>query len=163
MSKHDHAAHHARRKKIKMTVGWAVGLGVVGAIMYVLVTAPRVPASEYVSTTGLHYHPHLSITVNGEKVVIPNNVGLGVTHNPIHTHDEGDGVIHLEFEGKVKKEDTQLGDFFTVWGKEWTATSFMGLPIDDNHTLTMKVNGTPSTEYGNLLMQDKQEITLDYK
>ena len=94
---------------------------------------------------------------------VPANIGLaGAVHNPIHTH-ETDNIIHLEFEGKVKKSDTNLGKFFDLWGKEWTATSFMGLPIDATHTLTMKVDGAPSTEYGNLLMKDKQEIELIYQ
>lgn len=163
MSKNDKGTERGTRKKVKRVIGWVVGLGIVGGLLLVVVTAPRVSTGELESKAGLHYHPRLSIFVNGEKVAIPNNIGIGATHNPIHTHDEGDGTIHLEFDGVVKKDDIRLKKFFQVWDKEWTDTSFMGLPIGEGHTLTMTVNGTPLTEYGNYLMHDKDDIRLVYQ
>ena len=156
-------ARRELRKKIKGFVGWAIGIGVVGGIIYLAVTAERLPESEVVSSVGVHYHPRLSIKVNGEPITIPNNVGIGAVHNPIHTHEEGDGTLHLEFEGTVRKEDTRLQKFFIVWNKEWTATSFMGMPLGEGHTLTMKVDGAPSTEYGTHVMKDGELIELDYQ
>lgn len=164
MSKDDERdARRELRKKIKNMIGWAIGIVTVGGIVYVAVTAERLPESELESAAGIHYHPRLVIKINGEPLTIPNNIGIGAAHNPIHTHEEGDGTLHLEFEGTVRKDDIRLGDFFTVWNKEWTATSFMGMPLGDGHTLTMTVNGVSSTEYGNLLMKDKQLIELDYR
>lgn len=172
MSKHENKhekeaakhAHKERRRKIKTSLGWIVTAGVVLSIIYFAVTAPRVASGDVESNTGIHYHPRLTIEVNGQNVVIPNLIGLnGPTESPIHTHEEGDGTIHLEFNGLVKKDDIRLQKFFNVWGKEWTATSFMGNPINAEHTLTMTVNGNPSTEYGNFIMHDKDEIKLTYK
>ena len=164
MSKeNDNNARREWRRKIKTFIGWAIGIGIVGWIAYLVVTAERLPPSEFEATTGIHYHPRLVIKQNGENLIIPNNIGLGVTHNPIHTHEDGDGTIHLEFEGKVRRDDIQLGKFFTVWGKEWTATSFMGMPLGDGHTLTMTVNGVSSVEYGSYVMHDKDLIELDYR
>jgi hypothetical protein len=159
----DRQQRRERRKKVRAVIGWVVVLSIMGALAYVILAAPRLPASELEAAAGLHYHPRLTIFVNGEKMTIPNNIGIGVVHNPIHTHEEGDGTIHLEFEGSVRKEDIHLGRFFDVWGKEWTATSFMGLPVGDGHTLTMKVNGALSTEYRDLLMKDGQAIELSYQ
>lgn len=150
-------------KSHKETIVWSVVLAVVIALVYFAVTAPRVGGSELVSDKGLHYHPILSVTVSGTPVTVPNSIGLGAVHKPIHTHDEGDGTLHLEFEGIVKKTDTRLGIFFDTWGKEWTETSFMGNPIDATHTLTMKVDGEVSTAYRNLEMKDKQKIELIYQ
>lgn len=160
-SRNEHTAKQSNRA-IKVGASWVIGLGAVLAAVYFVGTAPKVPASEYLSTTGLHYHPHITITVNGENVPVPPNIGIGAVHNPIHTH-EADSIIHLEFEGRVKKSDTNLGKFFALWGKEWTATSFMGYPIDATHKLIMKVDGVESTEYGDLLMKDKQQIELIYQ
>ncbi len=151
-------------KNYRAHAGSVIGLAIVGAIIYFVVTAPRVAISDLASETGLHYHPTLSIMVNNEPVLIPNNVGLdGAAHKPIHTHEEGGGMLHLEFDGKVKKTDTALGKFFDIWQKEWTTTSFMGYPIDATHTLTMKVDGEVSTEYRDLQMKDKQKIELIYQ
>lgn len=148
-------------KTTKQIIGWLIGLGVFGWVVYWAVTAPRIPATEYEATNGLHYHPHLVISANGEQMTIPANIGLIGGHNPMHTHD-ADNVIHLEFTGRVKKDDLRLGKFFDLWGKEWTEGTFMGMPMG-GHMLTMKVNGATSTEYRQLLMQDKQEIELIYR
>jgi len=150
-------------KKYTESIVWSVVGAVAIVLIYFAVTAPRVGGADVVSDAGIHYHPILSITINDIPQTIENGVGLGAVHKPIHTHDEGDGTLHLEFEGLVKKTDTKLGIFFDIWGKEWTATSFMGNPIDDTHTLVMKVDGVVSTEYRDLLMKDKQKIELIYK
>lgn len=149
------------KKAINLTLGWVIGLGILGLIIYWAVTAPRVPVAEYEATNGLHYHPHLTIIIDGAPVSISANIGLIGGHNPIHTHD-ADGTIHLEFQGRVKRDDIRLGKFFQAWGKEWTDASFMGLPLE-GHTLTMKVDGVTSTEYQNLLMQDGKKIELVYQ
>jgi hypothetical protein len=149
-------------KSIKKNLWLAILLGIVASVIYFVVTAPRIATTEFESTIGLHYHPHITITVNGENVPVPKNIGISTVHNPIHTHED-DNIIHLEFEGAVKKSDIVLGKFFDIWGQEWTATSFMGYPIDATHTLTMNVDGVENTEYRNLLMKDKQEIELIYQ
>ena len=155
----------SKKKKTNYTstIGWTVFVAAIIALVYFAVTAPRVASGDLVSTTGIHYHPKLSIKINGTPVTIPNGIGLGAGEKPIHTHDEGDGTLHLEFQGTVKKTDTHLGIFFDIWGKEWTPTSFMGNPIDATHTLTMKVDGKDSTEYRDLLMKDGQKIELVYQ
>lgn len=144
-------------------IGWAIGAGVLIAIIYFAVTAPRVAGGDLISATGIHYHPKLSITISGTPIQIENGIGLGAVHKPIHTHDEADGTLHLEFEGAVKKVDTRLGIFFDIWGKEWTEANFMGNPIGGTNTLTMKVDGKISTEYRDLLMKDGQKIELIYQ
>ena len=145
------------------TIGWVVFAGVILGLGYFAVTAPRVASGDLISATGIHYHPKLSITIDGKPITIENGIGLGAVHKPIHTHDEADGTLHLEFEGAVKKVDTRLGIFFTTWGKEWTDTNFMGNPIDATHTLTMKVDGEVVPINRDLLMKDKQKIELIYQ
>lgn len=153
--------NHKKNHSEKIT--WSVVVVAAVTLAYFAVTAPRVGGTELVSDKGIHYHPDLTIIVDGVPVTIESGVGLGSVHKPIHTHDEGDGTLHLEFEGIVKKSDTRLGIFFDTWNKEWTAASFLGNPIDATHTLTMKVDGEVSTEYRELLMQDKQKIELIYQ
>lgn len=118
-----------------------------------------------ISRSGLHWHPELTILVNGVKQEIPANIGIGVQNasKPIydpsmrmtamHTH-EPDGTIHLEFPGRVMREDTKLGNFFSIWGK--------GM-MEFGSSVTMTVNGVENTELGNYEMKDNDKIELRYE
>lgn len=116
-------------------------------------TEKKIGTGEVLSTNGLHWHSQLAIYVKGEKIDIPSDIGLGFTHNPVHTHDPN-GEIHLEFSGTVRKDDTKLGVFFDVWKKD--IRSF-------GEDLKMVVNGEENTEYENYHMQDGDTIELYYQ
>ena len=48
--------------------------------------------------TAEHYHPRLTITIDGKPVPVPLNIGVDPTTgamSAVHTH-EGDGTIHIE-------------------------------------------------------------------
>ncbi|MSR86198.1 hypothetical protein EXS74_02285 [Candidatus Woesearchaeota archaeon] len=107
-----------------------------------------------------HIHPQLNININGEDVVIPTNIGLtsGIMR-PLHTHDTT-GEIHVE---SPCERDFVLGDFFDLWGKTFTSTCILDSCVDENHTLTMYVNGIESTEYRDLILKDKNEIEIIYE
>ncbi len=109
-----------------------------------------------IATKGIHWHTQLEIYVKGVKQDIPANVGIGATHQPIHTHDEdaAQGAIHLEFGGRVTKDDVKLGNFFRIWGKD--IRSF-------GDGMTMTVNGEANTEFDNYQMRDKDKIELRYE
>jgi hypothetical protein len=151
----------SNKNKNSVPIGWIVfGLIVVGFIVWIA-TLPRISESELLSTNGIHYHPHLTITLKGESIPIPSGVGIGAVHNPIHTHDP-DGIIHLEFEGVVKKEDTKLGRFFEIWDKDFSKDSIMGHKTGEGGTVKMKVNGEENTEFENYLMKDGDKIEITY-
>ncbi len=109
--------------------------------------------SNIVSMRGIHYHPQLSIFVKGEQIEIPQNVGLIGGHQPMHTHDDVP-IVHLEYQAKVTKEDTRLGKFFEVWGKDF---------LEFGQTVTMTVNGEPNNELENYQMKDGDKIELRYE
>lgn len=126
-------------------------------IMWIMISKSTMPKdSNVVSTNGLHWHSNVEIFVKGEKVEIPANIGLSDGHNPIHTHSEDapQGVIHMEFEGLVKKEDTKLGNFFNNWNKE--IKSF-------GQNMQMTVNGIENKEFENYEMKDNDKIKLIYE
>lgn len=106
-----------------------------------------------ISRDGLHRHPELLIYVKGEKLEIPQNIGIGATHMPVHTHDDLP-VIHLEFGGLVRKEDVMLGELFKNWGKDMRAFGM---------NMRMMVNGEENTEYENYIMHDGDRIELRYE
>jgi len=122
----------------------------------------NVDTTNLLSQNGLHTHAELEIVVDGEKQVIPPNIGLIGGHNPIHTHDE-EGLIHLEFEGVVKQDDTKLGNFFKVWGKSFENKTILRYEPAVGKKLTMLVNGEVNTEYEAYHMLDGDKIQLMFE
>lgn len=120
---------------------------------------------DVLSYNGLHWHPELAIYVKGIKQDIPSNVGVGPQYagmtgyhtemmmTDMHTHDDLPS-LHLEFMGAVRKQDTMLGQFFKIWGKEMRSFGT---------NMQMTVNGTPNTEYENYMMRDGDKIELRYE
>lgn len=106
-----------------------------------------------ISMSGIHWHPELEIFIKGEKFEIPQNIGLGAVHNPMHTHEDLP-LIHLEFEGKVTENDTKLGKFFEVWGKNFN---------EFGSSVKMTVNDVDNIEYQNYKMKDEDKIILNYE
>lgn len=123
-----------------------------------------IPKDQVVTQTGLHWHPKLSIYIKGEKQEIPSNVGIGTIHEPIHTHDDAkDGVLHMEMKGVVSKEDTKLGNFFRIWGKELNSSKLFDKINGSEGTVKMTVNGQESKDFENYLMKDKDSIEIRYE
>lgn len=105
------------------------------------------------STGAFHWHPELVIYVKGEKIEIPQGIGLAGGHKPMHTHDDLP-LVHLEFGGSAKNEEIMLGTFFKYWGKEFNSFGT---------SVTMTVNGKENTELENYVMKDGDKIELRYE
>ena len=125
----------------------------------------NVPEDQIVARTGLHWHPRVTVTIKGEKQEIPANLGLGAVHGKIHTHgtDNKEGVIHMEMQGIVTKDDTRLAGFFQVWGKEFTSTKIFDKTNGVEGTVKMTVNGKENTEFENYKMRDGDQIEIKYE
>ena len=135
------------------TKWWIIGVvvlivGMLGLSQYLQSNDPGTLARN-----GLHWHPEITIYVKGEKIEIPQNIGIGAVHQPMHTHDDLP-IIHLEFSGVVKEKDATLGNFFRIWGKDIRS---LGTNVK------MTVNGKENMEFENYIMQDKDKIELRYE
>ena len=119
---------------------------------------------DVIAQNGLHWHPRLGIYVKGEKVEIPQNIGIGPQYAGMPTFDSGMRMtamhthedipaIHLEFPGLVREEDIMLGNFFRIWGKDMRS---FGTEV------RMTVNGTENAEFENYVMHDGDRIELRY-
>lgn len=119
-----------------------------------------------VSASGMHTHPELAVFVKGERMEVPENIGIGPMHAgmpgydasmqmaAMHTHDAS-GVIHLEFmRGPVHQDDVRLGQFFSMWGKDMRSFG---------SNMRMTVNGAENTEHENYMMRDGDKIELHYE
>ncbi|MDO8572177.1 MAG: hypothetical protein Q7S11_00205 [bacterium] len=159
-----------RRKDFKKTMNVIVPslatFAILGGIIWVYVqsgTTESASGNEVISRSGIHRHPHLNIIIKGEAVPIPAGIGLsGAVHNPIHTHDP-DGVIHLEFEGRVTEQDTTLKKFFDAWGKDFSKDSLLGYGAGTEGNVTMSVNGKENLEFENYHMKDGDIVELKFE
>jgi len=135
---------------------WFIGGIIVIGILFLWSLALQKSDPNVVATNGIHWHPQLHIYVDGEEQLIPENVGLIGEHQPMHTHveDAAKGVLHFEFEGRVKKDDTRLGRFFDIWGKD--IRSF-------GENIRMTVNGKENTEYEKYIVHEQDVIELYYE
>ena len=153
----------------KVILATVVGTGIVliGAILYFSKTqTPSSTLSENVlATNGLHWHPRLEIYIKGERQEFTNAIGLGAVHQPIHTHDEDykNGVIHMEMTGEVTKDETKLGRFFKIWGKNFSSTQIFDKTNGSEGKVTMLVNGKGSFDFENYEMKDKDLIEIRFE
>lgn len=148
-----------KKRSAERIIHWIVGLVLVvlpiGGLIWYGATRPPIPESEIVSRNGLHWHPEIMIYVKGVKQEMPANIGIAAIHRPIHTHeDAGAGIVHLEFQGVVRKNDILLGQFFKSWEKDMRSFGA---------NMKMTVNGKENTEYENYVMQDKDKIEIRYE
>ncbi len=107
----------------------------------------------------MHIHPHLAMTIDGNPVTVPANIGIdahlwnvhtldsyGMTGMaPLHTHTT-DGVIHVE---SYKDQDYTLGQFLDIWG----------IPLD-NYDVKVTVDGNPVSDYRDHVFQDGEKIVM---
>ncbi len=114
--------------------------------------APGVADADVIAQKGLHWHPSLDVYIKGVKQEIPQNLGLGALHQPMHTHEDVP-IVHLEFAGIVRSNDIKLGRFFSIWGKDMQSFGT---------NMRMTVNGKENTEYESYVMQDGDKIELRY-
>ena len=148
-----------RKRRFKKIAIWSltgiVAVTALSGIGWYIATRPPVPESDIISRNGFHWHPKLTIYVKGVKQEIPANIGIGSVHESIHTHDDSDqGIVHMEFQGLVIKQDTTLGQFFKNWGKDMRSFGA---------NMKMTVNGQENTEYENYMMKDKDKIELNFE
>lgn len=107
-----------------------------------------------------HVHPIVEIYERGKKIEIPSDIGISPTcMKSIHTHDTS-GTIHVE---APEAYDFTLGDFFANWGQTLSKEQLLEFKSGDGGTISMKVNGQPSTEFEKLVLKDKDLIELRYE
>ncbi len=155
-----------RMHVVVLAVVLVLGVGVVAVAPYFSPYANLSPDT-CVNETGviLHIHVRLNIYIQGGRYPIPNNLGNqpGCT-KVLHTHADYDppsepAIIHVE---SPVVRSFSLGDFFHVWDQPFSSTQILSYTADATNSITMTVNGVPSTAYGNLELVDGQVIVISY-
>jgi len=153
-----------------------LGLLILGVGLVLVFRSPSAQPTELLETTrttrevalacdkemagGFHIHPILEIVVNGEPVPVPENIGIRETcMTVLHTHTP-DGVIHVE---SPEKRDFTLADFFAVWEKPFTKNEILSYRADQNHKITVTVDGVEVDTFENTILKDGQRIVIRYE
>ncbi|MBI2020853.1 hypothetical protein HYS94_05600 [Candidatus Daviesbacteria bacterium] len=123
------------------------------------------PEDQIISRKGIHWHPRLSIYIKGEKQEIPADFGLGAVHSPIHTHaaDSKEGILHMELNGLVTKDETKLSKWFQLWGKQFNSNCIFDKCNGEEGMVSLRVNGQENKEFENYLMKDGDNIEIKYE
>lgn len=159
-------AHAERKRKfskfVKRGAIAVASLTVFGLLGWYIATRPSVSEGGIISQSGLHWHPELSIIIQGKKQEIPSDIGLGIVEQYIHTHD-ATGQIHLEFQGLVRRDDIRLGQFFKIWGKTFNRNQILDFVNGPGGTVKMFVNDQSNDQFENYVMMDKDKIEIRYE
>lgn len=112
--------------------------------------------------SALHLHQHLDIFVNGKLMPVPSGIGVNQSVgfiSDIHTHDKT-GVIHVE---SPRIQTFTLGQFFDIWGVQFTQKSIGGYVFTEDNLLKVFVNGKQYIgDPRQLPLETHQEIVITY-
>ncbi len=111
----------------------------------------------------IHWHSYLTIYIKGEQRVIPQNIGLGSVHQPLHTHDFT-GELHMENQNPSARPETlTLGYLFSLWGETFNQTCLFEFCNGSDGTVKMYVNGVENNRFGDYYMSDGDQIEIRYE
>jgi hypothetical protein len=125
-----------------------------------IVAAKASTMAEPAST--VHIHPQLSVYANGKNIEVPANIGIDPGQPPsamagLHTHDAS-GTIHDE----GMPPGATLSEFFEIWGVPFSKTELGPYKASGGNAVRMWVDGKPSQAYGDLELEDGQQIVVAY-
>ncbi len=157
-------AFHVRRSTLAVVA--VISISVMGFVLGL----PYLPALGPAGGMAMHWHPQLTITINGQAATIPASIGIDPTlwqdHSldqygmegmaPLHTHDAL-GTIHEE--SRVLRDYT-LGDFFRIWGQTFDAQQVLGHPAQSGHRVWMVVDGTTMSPSYSVVLRDQMHIQI---
>jgi uncharacterized C2H2 Zn-finger protein len=158
----------ARFKLLKRSAYVAVPVVLIAAVFALVSSQPNavttgnnVISSSEIPSVPIHWHPKLTIKLNGQQQTIPANLGAVGVHQPIHTHDTT-GTLHYE-NNNPTPENMPLRYFFErVWRKTFNSTCILDYCNDDSGDVKMFINRKQSFEYENYIPKDKDEIIIEF-
>jgi len=113
----------------------------------------------------MHWHPVLTITMNGSPVTVPAQIGIdqslwkdhsldqyGIGMSPLHTHDTS-GTIHVE---SNTVRDFTLHEFLAIWGQPSDGSAINGHPVT-----SLTVDGIQqASPTSDVVLKDGQKIVM---
>ena len=108
----------------------------------------------------------MNITINGERIEIPTNIGFEKDENgdtlflhPIHTYDNS-GRIHVE---TTRNATAELGFLFDIWGEDFSRNRILDYNVDEEYIIEMTMNGELVDTFENTILEPYVFIDINYK
>jgi len=135
------------------------------SLVVLAVTGVSFAAATY--DRGVHWHPNLSITMNGSPFTVPAQIGVegsslwkdhsldqyGIGMAPLHTHDTS-GTIHVEV--NTSHRDFTLHEFLSIWGQPSDGSAIDGHPVT-----SLTVDGVQqASPKSDVVLKDGQKIDM---
>jgi len=117
---------------------------------------------EEVPKSPIHWHPTLTVIINGDEQTIPSNLGgRAGSHLPIHTHDRT-GVLHME-DSTPSASTVTTGYFFDkILRKTFNSNCIYDSCNGPEGSMTMTVNGQRNFMFDKYVMKDKDSIVIEF-
>ncbi len=133
-------------------------------LLVLVVIGVSVAAASY--DRGVHWHPHLSVTLNGSPYAVPTDIGInsnlwkdhsldqyGSGAAALHTHDTS-GTIHVEV--NTSHRDFTLHEFLAIWGQPSDGSAIDGHPVT-----SVTVDGVQqASAKGDVVLKDGEKIAM---
>ena len=133
-------------------------------LLVLVIIGVSVAAASY--DRGVHWHPHLSVTLNGSPYTVPAQIGIspnlwkdhsldqyGSGAAALHTHDTS-GTIHVEV--NTSHRDFTLHEFLAIWGQPSDGSSIDGHPVT-----SVTVDGVQqASAKGDVVLKDGEKIAM---
>jgi len=133
-------------------------------LLVLVIIGVSVAAASY--DRGVHWHPHLSVTLNGSPYTVPAQIGIspnlwkdhsldqyGSGAAALHTHDTS-GTIHVEV--NTSHRDFTLHEFLAIWGQPSDGSTIDGHPVT-----AVTVDGVQqASATGDVVLKDGQKIAM---
>lgn len=102
---------------------------------------------------------NLQLNINGQPQAIPANYGQSESGKQIFNSAGANGDIHVQ-----SPEDTNytLGDFFVLWGGQFSQQCLLNHCSSEPGMLRMTVNNQPNDKYHNYIIQPNDRIVITY-
>ena len=117
----------------------------------------------------MHWHPQVSVTINGSPATIPGQIGIdpglwvdhsldqyGIGMSPLHTHNTS-GEIHEE---SNTVRDFTLQEFLAIWGKHVDLSQVLNHPVDPGHRAYILVDGVERPASQDVVFANGQKIQI---
>lgn len=129
------------------------------SVTYAIISA--VPSGTAVS----NWRAQLAIVISEDIYPIPTDIGVSgnKTTGKVYTLST-DGILYKSVEG-----DVTLKDFFEAWNETFNSTCILTYCNTESNTtnvtstMAMFVNGKINLEYENYVIQNNDQIVIDYR
>jgi hypothetical protein len=102
---------------------------------------------------------NLKLIINGQPQAVPATYGQSEGGKAIFNSASANGDIHVQ---SPEDNNYTLGDFFILWGGQFSRQCLLNHCSSESGMLKMAVNNQPNDQYHNYIIQPNDRIVITY-